>query len=102
VNGKTVIKRNKYMAKPIEKSIQDERDVDKDTARSRDNVEVTQGFSKEVVLEHSMDYTYSKLDRYRTKPNEEGIRHGRGVDKDTVENRYNVDLTQGDSKDAVR
>ena len=49
-----------------------------------------------------MDYVYSKVDRYKTTPTEEGIRHGRGVGKDTVENRYNVDLIQGDSEDAVK
>jgi hypothetical protein len=42
------------------------------------------------------------VDRYRTKPNGEGIRHGRGVDKDTAESRNNVDLTKGLSEDAVR
>ena len=39
-------KKKKYMADPKEKGIQDERGVDKNTARSRNNVAVTQGFSK--------------------------------------------------------
>ena len=66
------------------------------------NVDLTQGLSKDAVKKSTENrYNCNEVDRYRTKPNEEGIRHGRGVDKDTAKSRNNVDLTKGFSEDAV-
>ena len=88
---------------PIEEGIRHGRGVDKDTVENRYNVDLTQGVSNDAVKKSTENrYNCNEVDRYRTKPNEEGIRHGRGVDKDTAKSRNNVDLTKGFSEDAVR
>ena len=99
-NGSKV---DRYKTTPIEEGIIHDRGVGKDTVKNRYNVDLTQGVSKDAVKKSSENrYNCNEVDRYRTEPNEEGICHGRGVDKDTAKSRNNVDLTKGFSEDAVR
>ena len=80
------------------------RAIDKDAVINRNNVKIAQK-DQRVGDEEAVDksrYKCNEVYRDKITSGEMSIRYERGVDKDTVRNRNNVDLTHDVDKDAVK
>jgi hypothetical protein len=80
------------------------RGTDKEAVENRYNVRITQKVQRvgdEEAVEISR-YKCNEVYRYKTKPGELSTLYERVVNKDTVENRNNVNFTQGVAEEAVK
>ena len=96
--------RDRYKVERIVEGGRVMRGIDKDAVGNRYNVKIAQIVQRdgdEEAVEKDR-YECSGVHRDKVTSEEMSIRNERGVDKDTVDNRNNVDLTQDVDKDAVR